>query len=50
MGQISLLMRLSGQTLDHSLIGLVEKGRVRFEDAFVHAEDKQMMLREGRAH
>ena len=46
--QLNLLMRLEsaecGHGLDDSLIGLVEKQRVRFEDAFVCAEDKARLL------
>ncbi len=46
--QLNLLMRLEsaecGHSLDDSLIGLVEGERVRFEDAFVCAEDKTRLL------
>lgn len=46
--QLNLLMRLEsaecGHSLDDSLIGLIEAGRVRFEDAFVRAEDKTKLL------
>lgn len=46
--QLNLLMRLEsaecGHSLDDSLLTLVETGRVRFEDAFVRAEDKTRLL------
>ncbi|MEZ5966226.1 MAG: ATPase, T2SS/T4P/T4SS family [Planctomycetota bacterium] len=46
--QLNLLMRLEssecGHSLDDSLIGLIETKRVRFEDAFVRAEDKTKLL------
>jgi twitching motility protein PilT len=46
--QLNLLMRLEsaecGHSLDDSLIGLIENKRVRFEDAFVCAEDKARLL------
>lgn len=46
--QLNLLMRLEsaecGHSLDDSLIGLVEAKLVRFEDAFVRAEDKTRLL------
>lgn len=48
LSQLNLLMRLEssecGRSLDDSLIGLIETKRVRFEDAFVRAEDKTRLL------
>jgi twitching motility protein PilT len=48
LSQLNLLMRLDsaecGHSLDDSLMGLIENGRVRFEDAFVRAEDKTRLL------
>lgn len=48
LSQLNLLMRLEsaecGHSMDDSLIGLIEAKRVRFEDAFVCAEDKSRLL------
>ena len=48
LSQLDLLMRLEGSgcghTMDHSLLALLRRGEIAFQDAFGRAEDKNLVL------